>query len=76
MQGIAINGGAIQAVDDAAVHVVGYVGAVDGSTGYNVDDALDIARVAVGLDAGFANWALADPAIVGDVSGDGQPSVV
>ena len=33
-------------------------------------DAQRIARVAVGLDPGFLQWVLADPLIVGDVSGD------
>ena len=76
LQDLQINAGSIPAVDDAAVHVVGYLGAVDGSMTYDVDDAKDIAQVAVGLAPGFRQWALADPAIIGNVSGDGQPTVL
>ena len=70
LQNIQINGGAIPALDDAAIHVVGFLGDATGDEVYTGEDAQRIARVAVGLDPGFRAWVLADPLIVGDVSGD------
>ncbi len=63
--------GAITPIDDAAIHAAGYLGDAAGlEITYTGQDALDISRVAVGLDAGFKAWVLADPLIVGDISGD------
>ena len=70
LQNIQINGGAISALDDAAIHVSGFLGDATGDGIYTGEDALRIARVAVGIDPGFLQWVLADPLIVGDVSGD------
>ena len=70
LQNIQINGGAIPALDDAAIHVSGFLGDATGDGSYLGLDAQRISRVAVGLDPGFRQWVLADPLIVGDVSGD------
>ena len=70
LQNISINAGAITGIDDAAVHVSGFLGDSTGDGINTGTDALKIARVAVGLDPGFQKWALADPLIIGDVSGD------
>ncbi|HXG11332.1 MAG TPA: cohesin domain-containing protein [Gemmataceae bacterium] len=68
---IRINNGAIAAVDDDGLHVVGYPGDATGNTRYSAADALRVLRVAVGLDAGFAAFQLADPTIIADVTGNG-----
>ena len=70
LQDISINEGAVTGIDDAAVHVSGFLGDSTGDGINTGTDALKIARVAVGLDPGFQKWALADPLIIGDVSGD------
>ncbi len=70
LQNIQINGGSITALDDAAVHVAGFLGDATGDGIYTGLDAQRISRVAVGLDPGFRQWVLADPLIVGDVNGD------
>ena len=72
LQNIQINGGSITAVDNAAIHVAGFLGDATGDGIYTGLDAQRISRVAVGLDPGFRQWVLADPLIVGDVNGDNQ----
>ncbi len=72
LQNIHINAGSITALDDAAIHVSGFLGDATGDGIYTGLDAQRISRVAVGLDPGFWQWVLADPLIVGDVNGDNQ----
>ncbi|MFI5378323.1 MAG: PKD domain-containing protein [Tepidisphaerales bacterium] len=74
ISGLAVNGGAIAATADDAVHKVAFVGDATGDRSYSGLDAADIARVVVGLDTGFAAYPLTDPAIVGDATGDGTLS--
>jgi len=76
-----VNAGAIQAVGDAAVHVVAFPGDANGNRRYDAEDARLIARVGVELDSGFVGqastgsatnprlFATIDPIIVGDVTG-------
>ena len=76
LQNIDINNGIFTsgngtAIDDAAVHVSGFLGDANGDETDN-GDALYIARVAVGSGTGFKAWVLVDPLIVGDASGDQQ----
>ena len=71
IRNIVIDGGAIAAQDDDGVHVVGFVGDATFSATYALLDVLRTQRVLDGLDSGFGNWPLIDPAIVGDTSGDG-----
>ncbi len=77
LQDININNGSFTsgnglAIDDAAIHVAGFLGDATGDGIYTGLDAQRISRVAVGLDPGFRQWVLADPLIVGDVNGDNQ----
>jgi len=72
LQNIQINNGTITAIDDAAIHVAGYLGDTTRDEIYTGLDAQRISRVAVGLDPGFRQWLLADPLIIGDASGDNQ----
>ncbi len=77
LQDININGGSFTsgnglAIDDAAIHVSGFIGDATGDGIYTGLDAQRISRVSVGLDPGFRQWVLVDPLIVGDVNGDNQ----
>jgi PKD repeat protein len=71
---LSLNGGAIAARGDAALHQVAYLGDATGNGDYTGLDASDIARVTVGLDDGFAAFPHTDPTIVGDATGDGTLS--
>src|SRR5262249_22172894 len=71
LSGIQINGGAIPALDDDGVEVVGYFGDTSGNGSYASLDAQRALRVAVGLDSGFAAYQLADPVLIADVTGNG-----
>jgi hypothetical protein len=73
LQQIRVNG-APGAVDDAGLHVVGYIGEVTGDGSYSTLDIQRISRVAAKADTGFSAYPLVDPVIVGDVSGDGTVS--
>jgi hypothetical protein len=76
-----INGGDLQAIADDAVHVVAFVGDANANRRYEAEDARLIARVAAGLDSGFAVsnptgtdpgrvlYPTIDPRIIGDVTG-------
>ena len=80
LQSININQGAYTstgdtALDDAAIHAVGFLGDTAMEGQYGVTDALYDAQVAVSLQTGFRDWALVDPIVIGDVTGDGQVSV-
>lgn len=67
---IVLNGGAIPALDDDAVHVVAYFGDVTANGTYSGTDASYIARLGVSLDTGFAPFKLLDPVIIGDLTGN------
>jgi hypothetical protein len=58
-------------IDDDGLHVVGYVGDTTSDHGYSALDLQRMQRVIVRADAGFSNYSLVDPRIIGDVSGDG-----
>jgi hypothetical protein len=68
---VSINGGAPAATADDALHEVGYFGDTTGNGGYSGLDAQRVARVVVGLDAGFEAFPTIDPLIVSDVTGNG-----
>lgn len=68
-----INGAISFNVDDG-LHVVAYFGDASGNARYSSADATRILRVAVGLDAGFAAFPLADPRILADIDGNGRVS--
>ena len=67
LQGLAINNSSTGVVADDAIHAVGYVGDATMEGTYSVEDAMDMARVAVGLNTGFAAWPLLDPVVLADV---------
>ena len=80
LQSIDINQGTYTsaggtALDDAAMHAVGFLGDTAMEGQYGVTDALYAAQVAVSLQTGFKDWALVDPIVIGNVTGDGQVSV-
>lgn len=60
-----------QAIDDDAVAVVAFFGDVTANGTYSAQDASFIARLAVGIDTGLADYPTLDPVIVGDITGNG-----
>ena len=69
---LSVNGGAIPAEGDAAVHKVAYPGDATGNGGSGAYSGLDaswVARLAAGLDSGLDQYPLTDPRIVAAVSG-------
>lgn len=76
LSSIVLNGGAIPALDDDAVHVVAYFGDVTANGSYSGTDAAYIARLAVGIETGLAAYKLLDPIIVGDITGNNGFSAV
>ncbi len=68
---VSVNGGALAAADDDAMHVVGFVGDATANRAYSTLDVQRIARVVAGLDRGFEHWAQVDPTVVADVTGNG-----
>jgi uncharacterized repeat protein (TIGR01451 family) len=71
LSAIQINGGAVTAVGGDALHLVGYVGDVDGNATYSSADAVLITRVGLQTDSGFVAYPLVDPVIVADTDGSG-----
>jgi hypothetical protein len=71
---VTINAGttAVPAADDDGVHVVSYLGDLNGNGAYESADAVLLDRLLGGTNAGFASFQLADPALVADVTQDGQ----
>jgi hypothetical protein len=57
-----------------SIQVVGFLGDTTGNQSYSGLDAQRAARVAVGLDSGFAAYPNIDPVIVADVTGNGNLS--
>jgi murein DD-endopeptidase MepM/ murein hydrolase activator NlpD len=68
---LSVNGGAIAAVGDDGVHLVGFLGDASGDGTYTSADSVLISRVASAADSGFAAFPAADPAILADLSGNG-----
>jgi subtilisin-like proprotein convertase family protein len=69
---ISLNGGAIPAIDDDAIHLVAYFGDANGSNSYNSADASLTSRVAIGLDQGLAAYRQVDPVIIIDLNESGN----
>ena len=67
-----LNGGAIAVAGDDALQIVAYLGDTNGDGTLSGGDASLISRVSVIFDTGFAAYPLLDPAIVGDLSNNGQ----
>jgi hypothetical protein len=62
---------ALPVVEDDGLHLVGYLGDVDGSGAYESADAVLLERFVTGQNVGFPAYQLADPILVGDITGDG-----
>ena len=68
---VSLNGGAITAVGDDSVQVVDFLGDATGDGQYTSADSVAMSRVSAGADTGFAAFPVVDPAIIGDINGDG-----
>ena len=68
---LSINGGTTPIVTSDGLHLVAYVGDADGNGSYSSNDAVQIMRVALQTDIGFAAYPLVDPVIVADTDGAG-----
>ena len=71
LENVSLNGGAIAAVGDVAVHKAAYLGDADGSGIHSSADAFLTVQAALGLASGFSAHAWTDPRIVGDADGSG-----
>ncbi|MCA9246607.1 MAG: tandem-95 repeat protein [Planctomycetales bacterium] len=71
---IEINDGALPDAGGVGFHSVGFFGDASGNGDFSALDAALIARVAVGLDEGFAAYGAVSPMTVADVTGDGTVS--
>ncbi len=71
---VRVNEGDIDATADDGMHVVAFPGDATGNGDYSGLDAQRVARVAVGLDAGFEAYPHVDPLVIGDVTGNGTIS--
>lgn len=76
LENVSLNGGAIAAVGDVAVHKAVYLGDADGTGIHSSADAFLVVQAAVGLASGFPAHAWTDPQIVGDADGSGLLSAV
>ena len=76
LQDLKINNNATGVVADDAMHVVAYTGDTTMAGSYSVEDAMNVARVAVQLNTGFAAWPLLDPVVLADVYSDGLINAV
>ncbi|MGL4550506.1 MAG: hypothetical protein ACRC33_04915, partial [Gemmataceae bacterium] len=75
LRNVVVNGGAIAAVGDDAVHVAAYLGDASGDGTLSGTDASRVTQTAnAGIGVGFAAYQNADPLLVGDVTGDGSLS--
>ena len=72
LQGLHINNSSTGVIADDAIHAVGYAGDATMEFNYTVEDAMDVARVAIDLDSGFTAWPLLDPVVLADVAGNGM----
>jgi hypothetical protein len=68
---VQINGGALDGRGEQAVQLVGYLGDIDGSGGYELADKDALARLITGRDGGLAAAPSVDPLLAADIDGDG-----
>ncbi len=62
----------VPAVEDDGLHIVSYLGDLNGSGAYESADAVLVERYLTGLDAGFPAYQMADPTLVADITQNGQ----
>jgi len=72
IRNVVVDDDATAVQDDDGVHVVAYAGDATGNAGYTSLDAQRVLRTVLRFDSGFSAYPLADPLIVGDVSGSGR----
>jgi hypothetical protein len=72
IQGLQLNGGTLDGVDDDGLHLAAYLGDTEGQARYASLDARNVQRVVVRLDNGFDAYPLIDPVIVADVNGNAR----
>jgi hypothetical protein len=63
---------ALPVVEDDGLHIVGYLGDLNGNGAYESADASLVRRFIEGTEAGFGAYQLAAPGLVADVNQDGQ----
>ena len=69
---LAAGGNSVAAIGSDALHLVAFPGDTTGEDGFiSSADALNIARVVAGADAGFVAYPVIDPDLIGDLLGDG-----
>ncbi len=66
-----VNGGAIATINDNSLEAVAFLGNTSGTGSYSSLDSGLLLNVSSGADAGFASFPALDPAIVGDLNGNG-----
>jgi fibronectin type 3 domain-containing protein len=71
LSNVSVNTGTIPVATANAVHLVAYVGDGDGNGAYSSNDAVQITRVVLQTDSGFAAYPLVDPVVVADTDGSG-----
>jgi hypothetical protein len=67
-----VNGGAIAAINDDGLQVVAYLGDSSADGLYTAADSALTARVAVGMDSGFAAYRMTDPVVIADINRNGR----
>lgn len=72
VRNVVVDGDATLAQDDDGIHVVAFMGDATGNAGYTSLDAQRVLRTVLRFDSGFGAYPLADPLIIGDVSGSGR----
>ncbi|RPI46871.1 MAG: tandem-95 repeat protein, partial [Betaproteobacteria bacterium] len=68
---VTVNGVATDAEPAAVLHLVGYLGDVDGDETYTIADVTGIQEMVVGLIGAFDFWAGVNPLLVADVDANG-----
>ena len=71
---VSVNGGSVTA--DDGLEVVAYLGDTSGNKIITTNDMQLLSRVLVRNDSGFGAFATVDPAVIGDINGNGAVDVV
>jgi hypothetical protein len=68
---VSIDGGARPVRLDHGLHVVAYIGDIDGDAAYSAADLAALQALLAKQGTGFASWPLVDPLILGDINPNG-----
>jgi hypothetical protein len=74
VRNVSVNGGALTATGDDAIHVVAYFGDANGSGTLSGGDASLTSQLAVGSGTGLVAFQNADPLLIVDINGNGTIS--